>query len=348
MKTFPKPPVGASISVTTRYKETYIYAENEWRDTTYTGKVLPDEKWFKPGDFKLSSDEPHMSFRVINLKNVIDLKVGGQDVDQEEVDDGTQLVPIKGKKGNQYWVTIKDGSAQTCTCPGFMFRNRCRHLNEAMGQVDSVPEMADTRVSSRPVRRTANSVQRGNVTMSKSKTLGWNDRFALIDHYKPSDEQACTAFGVTPDELKTARDMRAAGAFTATPGIDVDSYASLFAAPAAPETAAPSTKSTKRRGGATKTTKTAPTTDGDKPATATKKTKVPRKRGRKGDKIANAFRAIPTDPTPVAAFATTHGVSVAVLRQSKRFDKSTDLGSVKVKKDKETKELMIWREAPTS
>lgn len=171
--------------------------------------------------------------------------------------------------------------------------------------------------------------------MSKLKTLSWNDRFAVLDHFKPSDAEACSAFNVTQDELKTAREMRTAGAFTATPGIDVDSYASLFS------TSDASTKAP-RRTTSTSTTKTP--SDGTKPATATKKVKEPQKRGRKGDNIAKAFGAIPSTPTAVDAFAAAHGVSVAVLRQSKRFDKSGSAGAVHVKKDKDSKTLMIWRE----
>lgn len=180
--------------------------------------------------------------------------------------------------------------------------------------------------------------------MSKSKTMSWNDRFALLDHYEPSDATACDAFGVTQDELTTARDMRVAGAFTATPDIDVNSYSKMFASAEQP-VAKVSTKST-RRGGATSTTKTKTTSV--KPVTATKKVKEPKKRGRKGDNIAKAFAAIPTSPTPVEAFATTHGVSIAVLRQSKRFDKTEGGGTVRVKKDKESKALMIWRETAST
>lgn len=182
--------------------------------------------------------------------------------------------------------------------------------------------------------------------MSKSKTLNWNDRFALLDHYAPSDEQACSAFSVTPDELKTARDMRSAGAFTATPDIDVNAYGNLFATASAVPASTPSTKTPSRRGGVTSTTKTSTTES--KPATATKKSKEPKKRGRKGNNIAKAFAAIPTTPTPVEKFANDYGVSVAVLRQSKRFDTSSSAGAVRVKKDKESKTLMIWRESSSS
>lgn len=193
--------------------------------------------------------------------------------------------------------------------------------------------------------------------MSNSKTLSWNDRFALLDHFKPSDADACSAFGVTQSELDTARDMRTAGAFTASPDVDVASYSTMFGIQAAPKTASASTSSTSatpskssttttkaKKSGATSITKTGKS-GGAKPETATKKVKEPKKRGRKGDKIANAFAAIPASPTPVEAFASSNNVSLAVLRQSKRFDPNPDLGTVHVKKDKESGTLMIWREA---
>lgn len=162
--------------------------------------------------------------------------------------------------------------------------------------------------------------------MSKSKTLTWNDRFALIDHFKPSDDQACTAFGVTDKELSAARGMLAAGALTPTQNIDAKSYSKLF------------------NTGSTTISKPSTTSTSVKPATATKSIKVPKKRGRKGDKIITAFKAIPSAPTSVDTFAKDNNVSVAVLRQSKRFDKSGVSGQVRVKKDKGSNTLMIWRD----
>lgn len=170
--------------------------------------------------------------------------------------------------------------------------------------------------------------------MSNSKTLSWNDRFALIDHFKPTDEDICKVFGVTTSELDTARNLRKTGAIVPTPNIDVNSYTKLFG----------NIKSTqKRSSGATTVKKTS--TNQEKPLTATKPIKPPKKRGRKGDNIVKAFKAIPSTPTPVQEFAKNNGVSVAVLRQSKRFDTTGTSGKVYVKKDKNTKTLMIWRES---
>ena len=55
----------------------------------------------------------------------------------------------------------------------------------------------------------------------------------------------------------------------------------------------------------------------------------------------NAFSSIPAAPTPVEEFLRTHNISLAVLRQSKRFDQ-TNLGPVKVRKV--DGRLMVWRE----
>lgn len=331
MRRFNKPPVGSHITVTTQYRNILLESKVEWQTNTYSADVLKPEKWFGPNDFKISSDDERMPFRVINLNHVVDMKIGDEDGDQSERN-GTRVVAVKGSKGAEYSVTIKDGTAISCDCSGFQFRNHCRHLKEAMGDVDSSPEDKDAAgAKTRPKRSATN---RGN-KMSKSKSLGWNDRLALINHFKPTDKQACSTFGVSQEELNTARDLMAAGTFRPTPDIDFKSYESMFASDSTTST------KTEKKSGATSTKK--PDGGDNKPVTATKKTKEPKKRGRKGDKIANAFAAIPTTPTPAEDFAQKHGVSLAVLRQSKRFDKHPDLGNVKVKKDKETKQLMISR-----
>jgi hypothetical protein len=180
--------------------------------------------------------------------------------------------------------------------------------------------------------------------MSKIKQSinGWSDRFALLDYYKPTNTQACEALGVTLDELNTAHDLRAQGHFGGESKIKVETYASLFAEDAA------LMKNTKaKKASATSHTKPKTTAPTSAPLTASKPVKEAKKRGRKGSNISTAFLAIPSEAIPAEQFATEYNVSLAVLRQSRRFDKS-GLGPVRVKKDKETKQLMIWREVEES
>lgn len=172
----------------------------------------------------------------------------------------------------------------------------------------------------------------------KGKSFTWNDRLTLINHYKPSDEQACEAFGITQPELEVARNQLKAGVFSLSSTLDVGSYGNLFASSESTEesTTVTTTKAPVRTKPTVTSTKAAP-------ETASAKVREPKKRGRKGDKITQAFSSIPASPTAAEEFAKTHGVSIAVLRQSKRFD-TVGGGTVKVKKDKASKTLMIWRE----
>lgn len=174
--------------------------------------------------------------------------------------------------------------------------------------------------------------------MSKGKTFTWNDRLTLIRDLKPTDAQACAAFGISQPELDVARSQLRAGVFSYNDELDTESYTTLFASLEAPSEGSSTVTSTASpvRASTVTSTKAAP-------ETASKTTHEPKKRGRKGDKITQAFTAIPATPVAAEEFAKQHGVSIAVLRQSKRFD-TVGSGTVKVKKDKATKTLMIWRE----
>ena len=165
--------------------------------------------------------------------------------------------------------------------------------------------------------------------MSKSKSLSWCDRLALINHYKPTDEQAIKILSVTQDQLDTARDLSVTGAIVPTPNLDVDSYCKMFGVvkPAVVKS--------------TTTSIVKPT--GQAPQTASKVSRPPRKRGRKGTHIADAFANIPETPVSVEQYAVENKISIAVLRQSKRFNKFPEQGEVHVAKNKTTKVLEIWK-----
>lgn len=165
--------------------------------------------------------------------------------------------------------------------------------------------------------------------MSNKPQISWADRFALIDHFSPADNMICRSFHVTQDELDTARKMRDVGTFSTSKNLDLSKYTNFFVA----ETIKASDNATVHA----------------LPESATKKFKSPQKRGRKGTTIQTAFSAVPTAPVEVSAFMQQHNISLAVLRQSKRFlgkmdaDMSKKIGHINVKKDKTTKALMIWR-----
>lgn len=86
------------------------------------------------------------------------------------------------------------------------------------------------------------------------------------------------------------------------------------------------------------------------PKTATKPVILPKKRGRKGDKIAKAFKEIPTTPVDFFKYCKSHGnLKPTVLRQIKRHDSCPETGRVFVRKNRNDKSktfgtMQIWRD----
>jgi hypothetical protein len=173
--------------------------------------------------------------------------------------------------------------------------------------------------------------------MKNVPMMSWNDRFALIDQYKPSNAVICSVFNLNDMELQTANKLREAGTFSPNPHFDTSKFAGIF-----PDI--------------DDNMDTQPIIQHDpvisnRPETYTKKViiKEPQKRGRKGSKIVQALFAVPNIPVSAKWFSEEHDISLAVLRQSKRFtehlspEDTKKIGKICVKQNKE-KILMIWRE----
>jgi hypothetical protein len=78
-------------------------------------------------------------------------------------------------------------------------------------------------------------------------------------------------------------------------------------------------------------------------------TKVYKKRGRKGEQVIKAFKAIPTTMVDAEKYAESYGITVASLRQIKRYDPVKETGQVfvrKILKGENKGKMMVWREPP--
>lgn len=128
MSQFAIPAVGTKITVTTRYKEIYLFATSPWRDTVYSGTVLPNCKWTRPNAFNLSGDA-FIPVREIAMDTVHDLKMDdGSEGEKVAVGDETQTLTVPGSKPGVTYTVLKTGNKITCTCPGFTFKKSCKHV----------------------------------------------------------------------------------------------------------------------------------------------------------------------------------------------------------------------------
>lgn len=303
---FEKPKPGSVVTYTAVH---YSGLPNEKTITEEKVNVVKSAKWDNPNTFRIKRSSKWNPAGVIELKNVTDLYIDGKPAKQVD-EQQDQNITIEGSGNKKYTVTIEDGEPKYCTCPGFKYRGSCRHLKEAANKI----------------KQKNQEHNQGGSNMAKLKSvsnMNWSERLALIDHFSPDEDSACQVFDVTKEQLQTAYELRQAGSLKPCEHIDVTDYNTLF-----------------------DNTTTRTTTQTQTAHTTSKQSDAEKNKRKGSNKITKAFEAVPYDKVSAQEFAEQYGVSLAVLRQSKRFDPySQELGPVHVKKDKQANQLMVWREA---
>ena len=90
----------------------------------YVGQKVSSTKYDPPDSIRMTTSVQGFPFRVIMKKNMH--SINGHPVNFVIVKD--EIRKVKGSTGTEYTVKTSGGTT-TCSCPGFQFRKRCRHLN---------------------------------------------------------------------------------------------------------------------------------------------------------------------------------------------------------------------------
>ena len=163
---FTTPQVGDIVTVVTRSRDHYFKRTSDFKETTYESvEVLRAFDWLSNFEFCIAADGPESQFgdvemaekaekapkfsplamryeskytpsniapkfttRVIHMRSVV--SINGVDVSNQDYSTKTVEVP-SSKPGSTYTVALAGGIANSCTCKGFMFNKKCRHLQEA-------------------------------------------------------------------------------------------------------------------------------------------------------------------------------------------------------------------------
>lgn len=126
---FAQPTPGKTVRVTTRFRESYLFAKSPYRDNTYEGVVGRADRSVPEGSFMLlTPQDARMPTRVISLARVIALEYAdGTQAQTNRVKDEVRVWQVQGSGKNVYTVTQR-GLTKSCTCPGFTFRRACKHV----------------------------------------------------------------------------------------------------------------------------------------------------------------------------------------------------------------------------
>lgn len=85
------------------------------------GVVVKNPNWLEADYFTVKTGNKDFPMSMVSSKRVKDIKII-----QGSTDD-TKHFNVKGSKGDEYIVSLR-GNHYSCTCVGFKFNNKCKHI----------------------------------------------------------------------------------------------------------------------------------------------------------------------------------------------------------------------------
>lgn len=136
MAKFRYPRVGDLVTVTTRYKSNLL--DKEWDINTYRNVPVTRVNEF-PNSFTVRAEIEYPGFTmhesVISISHVIELKIHNKGKLEENIhipqEQLRETVIVPGSVESKYTVVLENGTPVSCTCPGFYYRQMCKHLGMA-------------------------------------------------------------------------------------------------------------------------------------------------------------------------------------------------------------------------
>jgi hypothetical protein len=114
------PSIGSTISINCQYYTGHA---------SFNGVVVNPYRWLSADEFCLQTGNPDFPISVINLANVVDLKI------LKGSTTNTRKFKVSGSKGD-YIVTLS-GKHYSCSCIGFKYHNKCKHITKVKEKVTS-------------------------------------------------------------------------------------------------------------------------------------------------------------------------------------------------------------------
>jgi hypothetical protein len=128
MNQLPSP--GSVVEVVTRHKNISYFSSDEFEEYRYVGVVINGPKWIEFNSFALDTGNADIDYHIISASNVVDIQyLEGSPGKEIQVPQKTEFFKIK-----DYTVT-KSKSGYSCTCVGYQYHRKCKHVTQVMQQI---------------------------------------------------------------------------------------------------------------------------------------------------------------------------------------------------------------------
>ena len=128
------PKVGSILKVTTRYPETYIFSKDKFQYHVTSGQVVENDRLTPVGSFSITTGRREYPVAIIALRNVWKIEEAGKTLKASIKKNAPKTWKVKSSKGNETYTVTNNAGLWTCTCVGFQFHRRCKHILSKKGK----------------------------------------------------------------------------------------------------------------------------------------------------------------------------------------------------------------------
>lgn len=128
------PKVGSIIKVTTRYPEINIFSKNKWQYLVTAGQVVENDRFTPTGSFSITTGRKEYPVAIIAIRNVIEIESAGKTLKASVKKTMPKVWKVKSSRGNEIYTVTNNAGSWSCTCVGFQYHRRCKHILAKKGK----------------------------------------------------------------------------------------------------------------------------------------------------------------------------------------------------------------------
>jgi hypothetical protein len=126
------PKIGSAVKVTCRYRDINYFSKQDYKEVITAGQIVPNDRWTDAGSFSITTGRPEYPVAIISLHNVVKIETAGKTLRAAIKKAAPKMWKVKSSNGKETYTVTNDNKSWNCTCPGYMYYKRCKHIKNKM------------------------------------------------------------------------------------------------------------------------------------------------------------------------------------------------------------------------
>lgn len=122
------PKIGSIVKVTTRYPETYLFSKEKYKYVITAGQVVANDRLTPVGYFSMTTGRKEYPVAMIAIHNVVKIETPTKTQTQNIKKSSAKTYKVKSSRGNEVYTVTNNAGAWSCTCVGYQYHRRCKHI----------------------------------------------------------------------------------------------------------------------------------------------------------------------------------------------------------------------------